>query len=132
MSQRGADARFVVATSASISEAVDLWNCRLVGLKMPHIWTAASLAFQRALDDHNSVSDRTNAADTDYSLLRDSSTGQPIVITVAADDEVAFPQDVIARLRSLRHFKLVSWDVGAGAVVNQAADTTVIPIVECC
>lgn len=129
--QRGADARFVVATSATDSEAVDLWNCRLVGLKMPHTWTAASIAFKRALDDHNSVSDVTNAADTDYAYVKDQ-TGAPIVITAAADDEVVFDQDTCARLRGLRHIKLVSWDAGAGATINQAANTTIVPLVECC
>lgn len=129
--QRGADARFIVVANAAESESVDLYNCRIVGLKMPHTWTAASLAFKRALDDHNSVSDRTNAADTDYAFVKDQG-GNVVVIAGGADDEIVFDQDTCAKLRGLRHIKLVSWDAGAGAVINQGADTTVIPLVECC
>lgn len=129
MLQKGADARFVVADSASISEPVDLWGCRLIGLKMPHTWTAAGIAFQRALDDHNSMSDRTNAADTDYAYLTDEN-GTVIEVAVSADAEVSFGTDLCHRLKSCRHVKLVSY--ASGAVVDQAADTTVIPIVECC
>lgn len=129
MIQRGADARFVVASSASISEPVDLWNCQLVGLKIPHIWTAANIAFQRALDDHNSMSDRANAADTDYAYVTDEN-GAVIEVAAQADAEVAFGADLCHRLRSLRHVRFVAY--ASGVPVDQAADTTVIPLVECC
>lgn len=121
--QRGADVRFVVATSPTLSEALDLWNCRLVGFKMPHAWDTATLAFKAAQADYNSVSDRANQADSDYYDVKDQG-GVLLSLTVSADEVVVFDQDQAANFRGLRHIKFVS-------SANQTADRVIVPLVEC-
>lgn len=121
--QRGEDVRFIVATSATISEAVDLWNCRLVGFKMPHAWDTATLAFKVAIAGRDTVSDRTNAADSDFYDLKDQG-GTLVSLTVSVDEVVTFDQDFAANFRGVRHLKFVS-------SASQTADRTIVPLVEC-
>lgn len=42
-----------ILSGASLSDAQDLQGCRLTGLRMPALWTAASLTFQVSEDGTN-------------------------------------------------------------------------------
>jgi hypothetical protein len=118
--QRGQDA--IIPISTGTSNAIDLFNLTLVGFIMHASWTAASIAFKVAQVDDAFSGDNT------YRDLYSNNT--LIVIPASASQYITFDQDTIAKFRGVRHLKFISWDTGGGAVVNQDAARTIIPMVD--
>lgn len=123
MQQRGATATIPINTA--ISNGIDLWNCKLVGIIMPGAWTAADIAFQVA-----QVGDAFSGDNTYRNLVDE--TGARVFVAAAASTEIVFKQDLRAKLRAARHIKIVSYNNAGSANVNQTAARELIPMVECC
>lgn len=100
-----------IGVGASLSAAVDLAGCSLVGIHMPAAWTAAGLTFQ-ASEDGSSFDNLYDGGGTEKSL------------TVAASRYVLLPPDDWV---SVRYLKVRSGT--SGVPVNQTGGATLILVV---
>lgn len=100
-----------ISSGTSLSGGIDLGPARVLALRMPTAWTAASLTFQ-ASDDG-----------TTYYNMYDS-TGAEMTATTAASRWLAFAP---ADFKSVRYLKVRSGT--SGTPVNQGANRTMTLVV---
>lgn len=72
-------ATIVIATSTTVSAAVDLGDYDLVGIETPSTFDGTNITFQGSTDNSTFVAvAASNAASTAYTVVTTTSTGTPI------------------------------------------------------
>lgn len=101
---------FTIASGASLSDAIDISEAVLVGIKLPSTWTAANLTIQAADED----------AESTFNNVYDQ-TGTEVTITASASRHVILEP---AKFAGMKQIKLRSGT--SGTPVNQAAGRTIV------
>ena len=64
-----ATATITIATSTTVSDAIDIGSSKLVGIVMPSTWTAADIKFQAAAPGSTTFNTVIDAAGNDVTVL---------------------------------------------------------------
>lgn len=127
MAGQGTRLQVKILNGESLSGEIDLSQYRVVGIQVPPAWTAAALTFQGRASI-GALSDDTTPA---LGKMVDDAGNEITVPSAAmvANQMVMLTSDVLCKaLAGSRHIKVRSGT--AGTPVNQAADRTLVFIVE--